>query len=543
MAARSRFVAPGITLAVSLSALTAQAPSTSVPDGAPAGIRHVDREDLKAHASFLASDELGGRYTGTEGQEMAAEYISEHFERLGLEPLGDKKRGGRSYFQSYPLERTYLDPKATAITIGKAKSQGGFAVVTGSKASKLKLSGSFAYCGDGSPDEIPKQSLKRRLPVVVLFEDEGEGAGGGGERGNRGGEGAGRRGQGGRRRGGGRGFTMLNRIVSVQRELESRGARVVLFCLVSEDSRVGDLLNVGGLMPGKPMLSFGSSAARNFFSRVTMPSVFVGRPLALQLLSAMGVDPDQGAVDGGATTAKGRVEFSVKVDKKFSARNVVAYLPGSHKKLAKEAVIYSAHMDHMGTRVDGDAFNGADDNASGSSALLDIAQAFAKEGAPKRSVIFLAVSGEELGLWGSEYYSDNPTWPLPRLVANINIDMIGRATELSGVDEISVTPSHSHPEYSTLVRSSLGIARKLGIGFTNGDRYYRRSDHYNFARKGVPVVFYCDGEHEDYHKVTDHADKLDYGKMEGVARLAYWTGWEAAEADGRPQTLGDQTDW
>lgn len=540
----SRIAVPGLLLVSFLCPVNAQAPSSPLPNGAPAGMRHVDSEDLQKHASYLASDELGGRYTGTEGQVKAAEYISEHFERLGLEPLGDKKRGKRSFFQRYPLERTYLDPKATSITVGKAESMGGFAVVSTSKVAKFKMSGPFEYCGDGSPDEIPKVSLKRRIPVVVMLEEEAGGEAG--ERAGRRGEGAGRRGEGMRRRAGGRGLAVLGRVASVQRELDKRGARVVLFCLVSEDSQLGNFLNVGGLMPGKPRLSFGSSRGRNYFSRTSLPSVFVGRPLALQLLAQMGVEPGQGMVESSGkkkAAVKGRVQFSVKEDKKFSAVNVVAYRPGSHKKLGQEAVVFSAHMDHMGTRVDGDVFNGADDNASGTSALMDIAQAFAEADAPKRSVIFLAVSGEELGLWGSEHYSDHPTWPVTRIVANVNIDMIGRATELSGADEVSVTPSHNHPKYSTLVASSVRLAGDLGLGLTIGDKFYERSDHYNFAKKGIPVVFFCDGEHEDYHKVTDHADKLDYGKMERVARLAYWTGWEAAEAPGRPRQLGNQPDW
>ena len=162
---------------------------------------------------------------------------------------------------------------------------------------------------------------------------------------------------------------------------------------------------------------------------------------------------------------------------------------------------------------------------------------------PRRSIIFLSVSGEELGLWGSQFYSDNPTWQLDKIVANINTDMIGRSGAESGPMEVTVTPSYRHAKFSTIVRDSVGFAKHLGMSFTSGDKYYQRSDHYNFAKKGIPVVFFCNGEHEDYHQVTDTADKLDGAKMQRIARLAFWTGWPVANADDAPQNLGRQQKW
>jgi Zn-dependent M28 family amino/carboxypeptidase len=231
----------------------------------------------------------------------------------------------------------------------------------------------------------------------------------------------------------------------------------------------------------------------------------------------------------------------VRTDPKATASNVVAVLEG--RELAREAIVYSAHMDHVGVRIDGDPFNGADDNASGTSGLLEIAQAFAEGEPPARSVVFLAVSGEELGLWGSAWFADHPTWPADRIVANVNIDMIGRAEVKDGRIHMQVTPSHAHEKYSTIVRDSVAMAGKLNISLSSGDTYYQRSDHYNFAKKGIPVVFFCDGEHPDYHQVTDHPDRLDYASMEAVARLAFWTGWEVANRRERPRDLGAQPAW
>jgi Zn-dependent M28 family amino/carboxypeptidase len=223
---------------------------------------------------------------------------------------------------------------------------------------------------------------------------------------------------------------------------------------------------------------------------------------------------------------------------------VVGFVEGSDPRRKGEVVVFSAHMDHMGTRIDGDAFNGADDNASGTAGLLELAEAFANAEPPPRSVMFLAVSGEEEGLWGSHWFSENPTWDGDKIVANVNIDMIGRVADLSGERGISMTPSHRHAEYNTLVQTAARLAGAVGIEqLTSGDTYYQRSDHYNFARKGIPVVFFCDGEHEDYHKVSDHADKLDFAKMERVTRLAFWVGHSAASERDRPAKLGSQPDW
>ena len=121
--------------------------------------------------------------------------------------------------------------------------------------------------------------------------------------------------------------------------------------------------------------------------------------------------------------------------------------------------------------------------------------------------------------------------------------MIGRSGPESDVDEVPVTPSYRHPMFSTIVRDAAEIGGSLGMTFSSGDKYYTRSDHYNFAVKGVPVVFFCNGEHEDYHQVTDHADKLEPEKMERIARIAYWVGRRVAQADDRPRTLGRSRDW
>ena len=504
-----------LTLALSSQALLSQDP----PADAPAGMSMIDEEGLKEHAEFLASDELGGRYTGTPGQVKAAEYIAKHFEKLGLQPLGDGSGRKRSFFQKFPLVRTYLDPKGTSLSFGGKTYKTGFAV-TGMKKGKVRVSGRFVFCESADPKNLPK-SLKRKIPMLLI-----KGSAGG-------------------PRGGMRGTMELSRTDRMTREMERRGAKVVLFLIANENSNILDAMNRSALLPGKHILEYkGQPSRRGRSSNNSIARVYLPPEKSRLLMEKLGWDFDAtGATQQIKKNAKasGKVNIQIKLDTKFRALNVCAVLKGAGS--SRDAVIYSAHMDHMGTRIDGDAFNGADDNASGTSGLLEIAEAFAQGPKPRKSVIFLAVSGEELGLWGSHYYSEHPTWPVKRIIANINIDMIGRNTQLSPSNTVSATPSPEHRKFSTLVQDAAGFAEKMGMRLTSGDTYYQRSDHYNFAKKGIPVVFFCDGEHEDYHKVTDHADKLDYGKMERIARLAYWTGFHTADAPTRPRDLGRRQSW
>ncbi len=504
-----RLVPCSLLLSLSLCAQNPQAgpelTPAPIPKGAPEAMALVDQRDLSRHAHYLASDALGGRYTGSSGQEKAAEYIADHFKSLGLLPLGSKKK---SYIQYFPLERTTLVEKKSYISVGSKKHARGYAVIPG-KDKKVSLS-SFVFCGYGATAGMPK-GLKGKIPVVIL------------------------------RKGADR---QLNKAYAISREIDKRGGKAALFCVLDDDNGVGDRLNTSGLLPDKPQVSYPGKGRGRLAKPARIPLVFVCKELSLEILKALGCKQDNTG-DYEQTKKKrrasGKLKLEIKFEAKYQAQNVCAYLPGTSK--SKEAVVFSAHMDHMGTRMDGNAFNGADDNASGSAALLDVAEAFAKGEPPARSVVFLSVCGEEEGLWGSAYYADHPTWPSKRIVADINIDMIGRLGDISDENQISVTPHFQHQMYSTVGQDASKLAAQLGLSLTNGDKYYARSDHYNFAKKGIPVVFFCDGEHSDYHKVTDTPDKLDYAKMERVARLAYWTGLGIAEAKSRPKVLGKQKDW
>ena len=198
--------------------------------------------------------------------------------------------------------------------------------------------------------------------------------------------------------------------------------------------------------------------------------------------------------------------------------NVVGIWPGSDKALRNEVIILSAHYDHIGVNSDGQINNGADDNGSGTSGLLALTEALAEYGPMRRTIMLQWVSGEEKGLWGSAAWTKNPWLPEGmRAVCNINIDMIGR----NAGDELLITPTKKHDEYSWLTkvaekhRASEGF-KKLG----SADDYYRRSDHFNYRQNmNIPVIFLFADVHEDYHKPTDTPDKINYDKIERVARL------------------------
>jgi hypothetical protein len=227
--------------------------------------------------------------------------------------------------------------------------------------------------------------------------------------------------------------------------------------------------------------------------------------------------------------------------KKIKGENVLGFIEGSDLK--DELIIVTAHYDHLG-KHDSLIFNGADDDGSGTVAAMEIAEAFmlAKNAGhgPRRSVLVMAVSGEEKGLLGSKYYTDHPIYPLENTVANLNIDMIGRIGDF-----------HTDPNYVYLIGSDMlstelhniseavneeYVGLDLDYTFNKEDdpnRYYYRSDHYNFAKNNIPVIFYFNGIHEDYHKVTDTVEKIDFKKIETITRLVFLTAWQLANRDER----------
>ena len=233
------------------------------------------------------------------------------------------------------------------------------------------------------------------------------------------------------------------------------------------------------------------------------------------------------------------VDFIQRIFKKnqtIKGENVLGYIEGTDLK--EELIVLTAHYDHLG-KHENKIYNGADDDGSGTVALMEIAEAFMiakKEGkGPRRSVLIMAVSGEEKGLLGSKYYTDNPIYPLKNTVTNLNIDMIGRIDDW-----------HENGDYVYLIGSNMlsddlhNLSEEVNTKYVNieldytynkkddPNRYYYRSDHYNFAKNNIPVIFYFNGIHEDYHKTTDTIEKIDFKKIKKITDLIFYTAWEIA---------------
>jgi len=247
-----------------------------------------------------------------------------------------------------------------------------------------------------------------------------------------------------------------------------------------------------------------------------------------------------------------RLDLSMKIER-AETQNIVAVVEGRDAKLKNEYVALGAHYDHVGTgrEVNGDAiYNGADDDGSGTTALLAMAEAFMKGPRPRRSILFVWHAGEEKGLWGSQYFAEFPTVPLSQIVTQLNMDMIGRSKRpgdtnprnrmLSGPEEIYVIGSRMMSTElanlsESLNRSYLNLKFNYHYDDPNDpDRFFYRSDHYNYAKKGIPIIFYFNGVHEDYHQPSDTPDKIDYQKMEKVTRTIFVLASELANAAKRP---------
>lgn len=222
------------------------------------------------------------------------------------------------------------------------------------------------------------------------------------------------------------------------------------------------------------------------------------------------------------------------------SQNILAYIEGS--EFPNEVIVISAHYDHLGMKGE-EVYNGADDNASGSSAVMELAQSFQmakKQGnGPKRSILFLHLTGEEIGLFGSKFYIEHPAFSLDSTVVDLNIDMVGRIDKkhvdekeyiyLIGSDRLS-QDLHDISEKTNKTYTQL----KLDYTYNNEkdpNNYYQRSDHYNFAKNNIPVIFYFNGTHGDYHRTSDTADKIDFELLALRTRLVFYTAWEIANRD------------
>lgn len=459
----------------------------------------ITSDELKEHLYIYASDEFEGRETGTEGQKKAVNYLKSKYEELGVSgALVDE-----SYFQKVPLK--YLKSSSASLSFNNETylEYKDYVLINGVPSQSFNISEviDLGY-GIESPNYSDYEGLDVKDKVVLIKSGEPI-------------------------------YQNGNYKVNNSKEVSVWGSPSGFnekFNLAIKKGAKIVLLNDDKILPRyaaylkRKSQSEGSMVLAT--SKINVPKFLITKSLYNKIKS-----------DGNF---KLEIENqSIKVD----SENVAAFIKGS--TAPNEIIVISAHLDHEGVK-DGKVYNGADDDGSGTVAILEIAEAFktaVKNGQrPNRSVLFLHVTGEEKGLLGSQYYTDfDPLFPIENTVANLNIDMIGRTDPkrdgdrnyiyLIGSDRLS-TELHDLSENVNKNFTNITLDYTYNA-LTDPNRFYERSDHYNFAKYDIPVIFYFNGTHDDYHQPSDTPDKIQYDLLENRTRLVFHTAWEIANRNRR----------
>lgn len=500
----------GRTLALLAAAwlpLAACSGPATTPAGAPqptaAALATITADDFYSRISILAADSMHGRDTPSRGLDAAAGYLVSEYRRLGLEPAGED-----GYYQWYPFPMLGLD--TTTVHFGTvaggenvmlryaedfyvAPVEGG--IPGGGDMNHARL----LYVGMLMNGSLPAGDYEGAAPMVLI-------PGGAGRDWN----------------------IAVNR---ARAEARAAGA-TALVAVASHEYATAAF---------QRMAQQARVPRRRIPAADEIPVIYLTARAAAQVAERAGVTLSELPHEPASPIELEGVDAhfaasAVRIDE-GRAPNVAAVLRGSDPALRDEYVVLSAHMDHVGVGapVNGDSiYNGADDNASGTTALIEIAEALASmPEPPARSIIFLHVSGEEHGLLGSRWYSDHPTVPLERIVANINIDMIARnapdsvvviGKDYSSLGDVVNEVGASHPELRLTASDDIWPE----------ERFFFRSDHFNFARKEIPSIFFFSGVHEDYHRPSDEVDTLDMDKAARVSRMVLQTLRRIADDPQRP---------
>jgi hypothetical protein len=473
-----RFLA--VVLAFSTTISIAQKANNPVPFA-----KTITPADLRKHLFIVAGKEMEGRETATEGQRKAAAYIENEFSRIGLEP------GNKGSFQHY--YSVYQDSLVNASLEVNGKSyqlDKDFNAAVNNIASTMRFS-EVVVVGANAMDTVKNANLNGRL-VLVLGSAPGRGQAGGG----------------------------------IYPALINKG--------------IAGLITVANNYPRTTPASRKGNQMISLFRRsITPPTFTISDAVASAII---GADYDNAKANTSTIkTYQANVMLDLqKTTIKLESSNVIGVLPGTDKK--DEYLFITAHYDHEGKRGDSVIYYGADDDGSGTVGVIEIAEAFAKAKAagkgPRRSVVFMTVSGEEKGLWGSDFYGKNPIFPLEKTTADLNIDMIGRSDTARKGDTTNyiyvVGDDKLSSELKPISEAQNTKYTKLELDYKFNDpndrnRIYYRSDHYNFAKHGVPIIFYYDGMLAgDYHKPTDTPEKINYDLLAKRAQLVFYTAWEMA---------------
>jgi hypothetical protein len=462
----------------------------------------ITASDLERHLTYLASDELEGRDTGAKGQKMAAEYLANFYKGLGLAgPVNG------SYFQPFDLASvTYPEVN---LTVGTKKMVNNVDFIfLGDGDMKKAEKSDVVFLGLVSDENLSKVNVKQKLVGIWAI--------------------------------GGRAQGDIEKVMKA-------GAAGVLVVTMEGQANFDRVANRYKAMSEMGRLGFKKETKQEpvFLISTDKMSEIFGTPVDV-LKEAAKNNPES------IKSQKGSYQIKKNI-KTVATENVMAFLEGTDKK--EEVLVISSHYDHVGIDSQGRINNGADDDGSGTVSVMEIAEAFAlaaKDGRkPRRSILFLNVTGEEKGLLGSEYYSDHPIFPLENTVNNINIDMVGRIDYEYQKEE---NQDYVYVIGSEMLSSQLKVINEYNnITYTNlkldyrydaeddPNRFYYRSDHYNFAKHNIPVIFFFNGVHDDYHQHTDTVDKIEFPLMTKRAKLIFHTAWDLANRDQRTPVDGTNT--
>lgn len=473
----------------------APAPAAAAPaDELRAAASLITAESVRAHVEFLASDALKGRDTPSPGLETAAEYLSDRFRALGLQPMGDNG----SFIQRWPFQDMRLDQAALRMEV---RAHGA--------ATQLRYEQDFFVLPSRADSVVGAVSFAGTVRPGTMVQGEAQGRY--------------------------VSFFVADTAMQAWQQGISAGLQAAF-----QAGAGGVIAIMAPDFSAETMAMIAHEVQR----QVTPFPVFgVRYEAGREMLAHGGIDLDatRGRTDGALQAATG-VTVMARTPIETSSHqvpNVVAVLPGSDPALRDEYVVYSAHFDHVGVGAPdatGDSiYNGADDNASGTSAVLEAARAFAAlDRAPARSVMFVMVSGEEKGLLGSRYFVEHPPVPVAQMVANINADMVGRnapdsviaiGQEFSDLGPTVQRVAGRHPELGLVVAPDLWPEEQL----------FFRSDQFSFAAREIPAIFFTTGLHDDYHRPSDQAHLVDNDKLARISRLVFLLGHEIATAPQRPQ--------
>jgi hypothetical protein len=517
-----------ITFAVAFVAsvaLYAAGPAMVLPS-VPPTVDSITPGELRMHLQFLASQELGGRYTLSPSFAIAARYLATRLEAYGFKGAGEHG----DFLQTFQVISAKPDTAKSSLEVtagGKTNSYhfGDFyagASGTGSAEGQVVFLGTGISSPAQKIDDYAGLDVKGKIVLIVPGVPSGVDA------------------------------TKLGEDESGSAAAQAHGAVGIL--QLPPQRLLEPMKNKG----------FAERAAGRESVRLAkdsegkLPVMTLGPSVAEEILSTVGLDL-KNVYDLGRKQKlqPKKTDISVKMavfmqTTRTTTQNVAATLEGTDPNLKNEYVVFSAHYDHLKTGANGEIYPGADDDGSGTTAILTIAHAMSLEH-PKRSVLVMFHAGEELGLLGSEYNTDYaPAVPLDKMVADLNIDMIGRSKpagdqqvadeHLTDANSVYLVGSNRiSQELHQLSEETNSQFQKLKLDYyyndpDNPERIYYRSDHWNYAKHGVPVIFYFDGVHVDYHKPTDTVDKIDFDKMTKITRLVFETGWRIANLDHRLAT-------